>query len=83
MSLFFSVCLYFFQAFSIVVGLLLVVALGLGVLFVLELNRILSATEEYEMNEKIDNLINLSFSPADGSEGSMSVKTNQSIALTP
>ncbi len=83
MSLFFSVCLYFFEAFAILVGVIIVVALGLGVLILRELNRILSATEEYEMNEKIDSFINLSFSPADGSEGSMSVKANQSIAITP
>jgi hypothetical protein len=83
MSLFLSICLYFCEAFALVVGVLIVVALGLGVLIVRELNRILSVTEEYEIHEKADSFKNLSFSLADGSEGSMSVKANQSIALTP
>ncbi len=83
MSFFLSFCMCFLKLFAIVVGVFLVVALGLCVLLVRDLNRILSATEEYEMNEKIDSFINLSVSSTDGSEERLSAKSHQSIALTP
>jgi hypothetical protein len=44
-----SITLYFLEVLAIVAGIVMVVALGLGLLLVQELNQILSVTEEHEV----------------------------------
>lgn len=77
MSLLISTFLSFFQVASFVAGVLLILALALGLLLIQSLNQILSVTDEYEVTENIDpdSFINLSFpasfSAANGSESTM------------
>jgi hypothetical protein len=85
MFLFTSISLSFFQVASLVAGVFLLFALGLGLLLIQALNQILSVTEEYEVSENLDpnSFINLSFptsfSAPNGSESPM--QTTSSFRL--
>lgn len=54
MNLALSITLDLFKAVAFTAGIGMIIALGFGLVLVWELNKILSATEEYEASDNID-----------------------------
>lgn len=65
-----SITLDLFKVFAFTAGIGMIIVLGFGLVLVWQLNKILSATEEYEVSENIDRSTSmyLPFSSATPSE---------------